>query len=388
MDGDSSPQAWPEWLAAVNKVLTEDERKRWHAAQDSEKSDNLSRLECLFLSEVDRKVYLSPEQLEKLKPLMQRALSEWGNKENINSDNWSLSNFMSVAGKMDQKEIKSVLDDAQWKGWKDIGSSSNERDEFPKTVAAPGPGGKKPELPSVEHVVGQYFSMTRKKSMDKFSANAEPRLNELVQIGKLSGKERTRLQTAARGVADAASQKYVLDLESSISYYTKLATPQNVRVLISGWGDYYYTYQRDFPDRSDLWVGAVQKTLSPEAFQVWRKRCQDREDYRNKALAGVVIMGLRHKCAGITAPMADRLEREIVTVLKEYSEDLMAWSSQPWYEYSYYRLLPLAGVPEKKIKDALGEKVAKEVIDKALPNATDYWPSILSNHQSRMNSRE
>jgi hypothetical protein len=132
----------------------------------------------------------------------------------------------------------------------------------------------------------------------------------------------------------------------------------------------------------------VGKILSPDAFQVWRKRCQDREEFRSKALAEVVVMSVKQRCPGITAAMADRLEGEIAAVIKEYSEDMMSWSGQPWYEYSSRRLLPLAGVPEKNLKDILGEKVAKEVIDKALPEAAEYWPSIVSIHRSRTNTNK
>ena len=126
------PEKNPIWDKTVEAEMTPEQRARWQKEVDERNAFRSKSIASLVLSEFDRRNGLTPEQREKLAPLVAGITTEYAPEiasmfSMGNSNRWYLQNytmFIPIAG-VPMKELKAILTKEQFDLWKASDESTN-----------------------------------------------------------------------------------------------------------------------------------------------------------------------------------------------------------------------------------------------------------------------
>ncbi|MEO6567802.1 MAG: hypothetical protein ABIO94_03490, partial [Opitutaceae bacterium] len=86
-----------------------------------------------------------------------------------------------------------------------------------------------------------------------------------------------------------------------------------------------------------------------------------------------------------------KLRPLLIEELEEYGpefDQMFSPGSTFWFLQSHYVLTPVAGIPEKEMKQILsGEQWKQLTSAQQFSNAQNYWQNIASNHKRRVKAR-
>jgi hypothetical protein len=386
--GEDDPRQVPAWIKAKQTLLKPEELAKLKAVGQELARRTAASHAMLIVSELDRNVGFTAEQREKIEPLLARHLVSKTEKstsedENGDEENGSLDlrSLINEGAKLKEKDIKPLLLEPQWKRWQ----TEVKREPGPRRRPAVGdakPKDKKQEPLSVEAILSEHLHNLQEAERENRFAAMRVRVEEAARIGSLSPAAAARLQSAAQGAVESSLVSWMESMANWMRNSLRNATPQSVKAQLEGMGTLYNRSDAP-PEQSALWKGTIEEVLKPEAITLWKKEQEDREAYRNRALARTVLAEVNRRNP-IRDEQADKLEPLLAKITKEYGQDLNDWYSEPWYGYSYVLCTPLAGVPEKDMAEIFTPEELKHLKSSVLEQAAQNWAGVHEQHESRV----
>jgi hypothetical protein len=313
--------------------------------------------------------------------------------------NFSTSELISVMTNAGASAAHPLLQDAQWEHWKDAAKNPGEEGNSRRVVLRGGPqkaagdesakpattkvGMKRMEPPTVESIVSEYMHRMEDRQKASDLKSMQLHIEEASRIGGLTATDMTRLTTAAKGAVEATMVLWRNNMDNWVRGQLMDATPQNARPRLENMGSVYFGNQSSGPQDTSIWKKTVEDVLPEEKRKAWKQEQDARREYRDKAVTSAVIVQFQKRCP-ITQHQQEQIESMVREVVKDYGPDIQSWLSEPWFLSSYYCLIPLAGVPEKKLAEVLKPEQMKRVKETALPQAEQYWEGIKQQHDQRV----
>ena len=111
------------WKGALNTAMSDPQRKAWQAARDERAHYSAVAIAGLVGAELDRKLSLTPEEWQRLQPILTRALEDYGPDIRANftyySSPWYLQSYTlyTPLHAVPDQDLKLILSPAQYKTW-------------------------------------------------------------------------------------------------------------------------------------------------------------------------------------------------------------------------------------------------------------------------------
>jgi hypothetical protein len=396
LEGEGDARQIPAWKTKVKEILSAEEQQRWEDVLAERRQLALQSFSHVALMEMDKRVYLTAAQRQKLEPVaeavIKKMFGDQGIREEQEYDLDSTEMIRSLA-KAREQDVKPLMDDGQWKRWKDLANydGSDQRRYIPtngtKTPPPKPPpakkDGKRLEPPTAESIISEHLSQQSHTLWTKQVAAMQLRVEEAARVGALPPEGVARLATAAKGAVENLLAPWKSSMDGYVRSQLRDATPQNVRPKLDGMGTISMSGYGSGAEDSPLWKEALNEVMPPDKRKLWQQEQDARTDYQNAAMTGVVLYHLQRQCP-ITVDQRKSLEPLIKRVVNDYTPDLNGWFSSPWYLYSYYVFVPMAGVPEKELEKVLGPSRMKQVKNTVLPRGQEYWDNIKEQHDQRV----
>ena len=390
--GEDDPRQVPAWIKAKQTLLKPEELEKLKAMGKELARRTAASHAMLIVSEVDRSVGFTAEQREKIEPLLARHLASKADKPTSEDENGDEENnaldlrgLVNEGAKLKQQDVKPLLLEPQWKRWQtEVKREPGQRRR--PAVGDAKPKDKKQGAQSVEAILSEHLHNLQEVERENRFATMRVRVEEAARIGSLPPAAAARLQSAAQGAVESSLVSWMESMANWMRSSLRNATPQSVKAQLEGMGTLYNRSDAP-PEQSALWKGTIEEVLKPEAITLWKKEQEDRETYRNRALARTVLAEVNRRNP-IKDEQADKLEPLLAKITKEYGQDLNEWYSEPWYGYSYVLCTPLAGVPEKELAEIFTPEELKRLKSTILEQAAQNWAGVHEQHEARVGQRK
>ena len=369
----------PIWTEGLKKLLTEAERTRMETENRQREQRTSLAISRICLAEMDKMLMLTRDQRTKLEPL----LVEWMQPltEQRRQQYWSYNahQLFQNAGKVKEEMVRAILDDGQWKHWKDliVSNNSSSRNTLPDM------SGSFPEVPDMEVAISQHlykmFVAERNRTLEAMM----PQVEEAERLLTLPATAVAKLTTAAKGVVETSLEYWRQNTETFVRQSVQTATPKNLLRALAGTERANFNRSETVPENTELWKTSLQTMLNESQRKKLKQATDERQKYRMKAMAAMSVSELDRR-RKLSADQCTRIESAIQQVLAGYLPDIERYMSLQWFLQYYYALVPLAGVAEKEMQTILTPEQWKLCKERDLPDAMQYWEGIKNNHDQRM----
>lgn len=395
LQNDDLPQNDTEWKKALESLITPEERKQVEISNAERKTRREDQVGRLVLSELDRRLAFTSAQRATLLPLVSKA--SLGDSRLFPSEpteygyDFQSQNFATIAAKVQEADLKPVLDESQLKAWKGLekAQAAEQQEKSPKPMAKPDFGARKPEPEDLEQMVSSFLyekALVRQTNLMSAMVTAA---EDAARVTGLAPDRIARLRTAARGAVEAAMDEWRPTVDTVVRSRLQGATVQDVGQRMTSIDSYYFNMYRsrkteDYP----VWQKALKQELNPDQFKKWEEEQKARQDFQNEAVAAFVLAEFDRKVL-LNGEQSEALKPKLAAVLKDYQPDLANYFSGsdgvPWYLQYYSMLIPIVGVTEKDLKTVVTPG-QWDVWSKSneFSNCMSYWSGIEQNHASRV----
>lgn len=372
----------PTWTEGIKKLLTEAERTRMTAENKQREQRTGLAISRICLAEMDKMLALSQDQRKKLEPLLVDLMQPLMEHRRQQYWSYNANQLFQNAGKVKEEMARAILDDVQWKHWKELilSHSSTSRNTLPDM------NGSFPEVPDMEVAVSQHLYKIFLAERSRTLAAMMPHVEEAARLFSLPEPAVARLTTAAKGAVETSLDYWRQYTESFVRQSAQSATPQNILQVLAGTERANFSRQETKPQNTDLWKTVLQTTLNESQQKQLQQTTEERLNYRLKAMAAMSVSELDRR-RRLSADQCDKFETAIQHVLADYLPDIERYMSIQWFLQYYYALVPLAGVAEKEMQAILTPEQWKLCKERDLPDAIQYWEGIKNNHEQRMKQR-
>ena len=167
------PDRQSAWTDGLAKFLSADELKRLQDLRQEHKARRIQIWGRIMLSELDERIAFTSSQRARLEPVMEQAVKDSPDsfsEEESEMQNMQLApqRFLPIAAKVPEKDIKPILDDAQWARWQDVvaakGMDPNQGDLQMGAMADNDQTAKKPDPDADPKRRSPIFYMKRPRS--------------------------------------------------------------------------------------------------------------------------------------------------------------------------------------------------------------------------------
>ncbi len=369
----------PVWTEGIKKLLSEDERTRMAAENKQREQRSTMAISRACLAEMDKILVLSQDQRIKLEPLLMETMQPLLDQRRQQYWNYNAAQLFQNAGKVKEEKLRPILDEVQWKHWKEliVSNNSSSRTSLPdmNTTFA--------EVPDMEAAISQHLYKMFLTERSRTLAAMMPQVEEASRLLSLPEPAIARLTTAAKGAVETSLEYWRQFTENFVRQSVQTATPKNLLQALAGTERASFNRTENQPQNTDLWKTTLQKTLSESQQKTLQQAKDQRQDYRLKAMAGMSTSELDRR-RKLSASQCAKIETAIQQVLSDYLPDIERYMSFQWYMQYYYALVPVAGVADKEMQAILTPEQWKLCKERDLPDAMQYWEGIKNNHEQRM----
>lgn len=369
----------PIWTEGVKKLLTEEERTRMTAENKEREHRTALAISRACLTEMDKTLSLGQDQRAKLEPLLIETMQPLLEQRRQQYWSYSAIQLFQNAGKVKEDKVRPILDEVQWRHWKEliVSNNSSSRNSMPDMNATFG------EVADMEAAISQHlykmFVAERKRTL----AAMMPRVEEATRLLALPEPAVSRLTTAAKGAVEYSLEYWRQFTENFVRQSVQTATPKNLMQALAGTERASFNRNDNQPQNTDLWKAALKTTLDDSQQKKLLQAAAERQNYRLKAMAAMSTSELDRR-RKLSADQCTKLEAALQQVLADYLPDIERYMSFQWYMQYYYALVPVAGVAEKELQAILTPEQWKLCKERDLPDAMQYWEGIKNNHEQRM----
>lgn len=297
--------------------------------------------------------------------------------------------FLSAGAKASEEELKPILDQMQWKRWREGCMSkgvasrpkSREKAEEDPQGRVPVPEPEEIEQRISEHLYNRTTSV-RKRMLEAMTLKVE-------DAGRAAGLDSSisnRLFTAARGAVEELLVSWKKSTEQNVRSQLANAAPGNVKQALAGmenvnYGNNHFALTDKDPP---LWEATVKAALTDAQHAAWKSELDEWKAYRENTVLSQVMVGFA-RINSLTIEQWEKVEPVVAAVLKEYSQEITQSFSTNWHLQSHSALTPFVGIPEKDLKAILRpDQWERWMSSNEFTNGTNYWTNIEQNHQRRV----
>jgi hypothetical protein len=395
-------KAWDQGLA---KLLTPEEAHRLETAGDDRKTRRADAMGELLLTLLDDKIAFTAAQRQQLEPILQgvaKAVPELTQDQDPDSYfSYSLSTFYGAIAAAPDDRIKAILDPVQWRHWEGLSKLKEVPDpniyvqvalQLPATEDATKPG-PPPEPEDVERAVSDFLVAKSRAERETVLGEAILKAEDIARVVHLTGDAAERLQTAARGSADAFMTGWNGNAEMMVRSVIGDASPETIKQRLDSIPSYQFQQQmfsfESGPRQHSVWDDTVKAVLTPDQEKAWKQETDARGAYRQKAIAALVVAAF-DQSTGLTPDQWAKLEPLVVKFLADYSDEIGNYFrfSQAWFLQSYSVFIPIAGIPEKDLKSILTtDQWDHWNGSNECSSANEYWSNLDQNRRQRVKAR-
>ncbi|MEM7012904.1 MAG: hypothetical protein AAF585_15620, partial [Verrucomicrobiota bacterium] len=349
-------KAWDEGL----KDLLGEQFETWQLAKDRSDKRQRETLGRLMLAKMVSVLGLTPEQREKLLPV----LSELGAKryppENFRGRMFSFSSSMFYHIMRDDQaknKVAKLLEGGQeerWQAW--IDSQANSRRSFTVKRIGDDPEPTDDALYR-EEALSIFLAHMRKRDRSTYLNTKLAKIEDMSQVLDLTDEQKAELTTAAKGTVELAMRSGTASRAQSIRSSISDVERGQVYSRLRNLGGNQFSYSESAKSKK-IWESTVARHLDERQMKVWEETLAERKEFeeqiiRQQLLAQTErILNLGDEQVKELAPLFDG-------VLEKYGPDLESrfrGSSELWYYNAYYSLSLIMGIDKKKFKELLTEK--------------------------------
>jgi len=371
--------ALPIWKEGLKKLLEEKELTQLTGEREQRQKRVLTSLARACLAEMDQTLMLNDSQRLRLEPLLEKAMVPL--LEQRRQEYWSHSpqQLFQQAGKVQEDDLKDILDEVQRKRWQELLASS---DTQTRNVAAP--GATPPEVPDMEAAISAHLYKMFTAERARNLAAMLPRVEETQRVLSLPEDTVARLTTAAKGAVEESLAPWRQNTERYVRQTVQSATPKNILQTLAGTERASFGRAIDGgPEMSKVWQSALVEALDAAQQEKLKGVMQARESYRLKAMAGMSVGELDRR-RRLSGDQCEKLETLLAKVLAKYQHDIERYMSPNWHLQYYHAMVPVAGIAQKEIEAVLTPRQWKLCKERDLPDAMQYWQGIENNHKNRL----
>lgn len=373
----------PIWTEGIKKLLTEEERTRMATENKQREQRTSLAVSRVCLAEMDKILALSQEQRKQMEPLLVELMKPLLDQRRQQYWSYNATQLFQNAGKLKEEMARAILDDVQWKHWKEliVSNSSSSRNSMPNM------NGTFPEAPDMEAAISQHLYKMFVAERSRTLAAMMPQVEEASRLLSLPEPAVAKLTTAAKGAVETSLEYWRQFTENFVRQSVQTATPENLLQTLAGTARANFSHTETKPQNTELWKTALQSTLNNIQLKKLQHVADERHDYRLKAMAAMCTSELDRR-RKLSADQCARVETAVQQVLAEYLPDIERYMSAQWFLQYYYALVPLAGVAEKDMQAILTPEQWKLCKERDLPDAMQYWEGIKNNHEQRKKQGE
>jgi hypothetical protein len=389
LEQEDMPANQAVWRKGFQSILSDEERAAWENAQKERTERERRALLLVMVFELDKKLALTAAQRVKLEPVLASVVSDL-TKGRTDNGYWSLNldNLYTTAKRAKSADVRAVLDDVQWRRWETLSAPTRNT----RRVTEPGAAkpdeivaARKPDGYDMEKAISQFLYQRMAEQRTQVAEVMQVKHEDAVRVTGVKDDAAKRLQTAAKGAVEQAMREWRRDMDSYVRGNIQGATPQGIRQRLEGMGN--VTFGRRQPaEMFHPWQSTLDTVMDAAQKEAWKKQVDERHEYMRSAMGRFVVSELDRRYR-LTKAQHDKLAPMIEALLKEYLPDIeqeFSYYRDSWHLQSYYVLTPLAGIPEKDLKEILNKEQWTQLQERDLPNANSRWNDVKQYHERRM----
>jgi hypothetical protein len=374
----------PVWTEGIKKLLSEEERTRMTTDNKEREARTLLAISRACLAEMDRTLVLNQEQRKKLEPLLLEQMQPLLEQRRQQYWSYNVTQLFQNAGKVKPETLQAILDDVQWKHWKELVASNSSSS---RNGVMPNMNGGGPEVPDMEAAISAHLYKMYVAERSKMLAQMMPQVEDAERVLTLPEPAVARLTTAAKGAVETGMEYWRQNIDRYVRQSVQTATPKNILQALAGTERVSFGRNESGPQNTELWKTALKTTLDEAQQTKLQQVINERQTYRLRAMAAMSTSELDRR-RKLSADQCAKIETAIGKVLAEYLPDIERYMSQQWFLQYYYALVPLGGVAEKDLQTILTPEQWKLSKERDLPDAMQYWEGIRNNHAQRKKQAE
>jgi hypothetical protein len=297
--------------------------------------------------------------------------------------------IFTLGSKLAEEDALKILEPSQWTAWKETCAIRSGRRYAPNVVKnkppeTDTPGSWEPE--EVEHAISDFFEI---KTADQRKALLKEQLlkvEDFSRATKLAPETIQHLQTAARGLAEVSLNKWKDGREQNLRAFAANSPPQKLRQFLKAFSEEQYGISIDLaPAELRLMEVAVEKETSEDQRKAWKKQTELRSQFLASAITAAILEEVEQSVA-LTPEQLQKTGELAKGVILEYNDDIRRMFSYSgagrWFLQGYTLFMPLAGIPEKEIKELWGAAKWDQWCSENpyMNNAVSYWENIEARH--------
>jgi hypothetical protein len=382
---DSKPENLDVWKTAVKGLIKEDELKAIEARRGEVKKRRASALAMVVVADADRFLGLSEEQRNKLLELSTEPMLSLGTSfyESPENGYYSLNvgEMLDKVKEAGKEKMKDQLSEAQQKRLKDLTQQHISRNNYIVREYREASDFKIEDENDVERYLSKYLYEESKAIKRRVTDSLEARIETLQRVAKPDEKALTLLRTAAKGAAEQMARSSIQNLDNYIRSQFAGVTPadaaQRLRSLYNPYGN-----DRNLNTDVPLWTTAVERVLTAEQREIWKKETDARDLWRRRSLVNMALTEAEKRI--IMKPESlEPARAKLGEVLAKYETDINNSYSFSWHLQGYYTCLPLAMLEDAELEKLFGKEQMETITDKLLPNVRRLADSIKQQHKNR-----
>ncbi|WP_395738921.1 hypothetical protein [Prosthecobacter sp.] len=369
----------PIWTEGIKKLLSEEERTRMATEYKEREQRNCLAVSRACLAEMDKMLGMTAKQRTELEPLLADAMRPLMDQRRQQYWSYNVIQLFQNAGKVNEQKVRAILDDTQWKHWRElIASNSN----VSRTVM-PDSSGSFPEVPDMELAISRHLYKMYVTERTRTLATMMPLVEEATRLLSLPEPAVEKLTTAAKGAVESSLGNWRQFTENFVRQSVATANSKNVLQALAGTERASLSRNDIKPQNTDVWKTALETTLNESQQKILEQVAAEHSSYRLKAMAAMSVSELDRR-RKLSAEQCAKFETAVRKVLDEYLPDIERYMSLQWFLQYYYALVPVAGISEKDMQAILTPEQWKLCKERDLPDAMQYWEGIKNNHEQRM----
>jgi hypothetical protein len=389
-DSGEMPDKQPEWTDGIAQILSSDQKARMAAADEVTRQRRAHALAQILVMILDQKIAFTEAQRQKLIPLAEhwvQAETDLFPSAAATYYPTSLQVYYSAACRATDVELKPILDDLQVKHWRDVTTSGTDSVPDESQTDSAGDTGPVDVDKAISDFLYAKAEKERTRSLVEFVIKAE----DAVRVVGLGADAAAQLQVAARGAHEEYLSSWRWFTEQQIRSQLQDVTPQNVKARLDSIQEVFFQQRMFGPFGSNLdqnWENTVRAELSVPQRDVWQKELDARADFRSSALADYVMAEFDRQYA-LTPAQYDKLSPILARVVHDNADAIAGtfggFGDTPWYLQGFYTLIPMMGISEKDLGDALSKDQMKRwTSSQEYMSASNFWNNIQQMQKNRV----
>jgi hypothetical protein len=384
-ESDNKPENLEVWKNAVKELLKEDELKVIETRRGEVKKRRAASLAMVIVADADRFLGLSEDQRNKLleastEPMMQLGSTFYESPEN-GYYSLNINEMLDKVKEAGDGKLKDTLSAAQRKRLKELTPQHLSRNSY--IIRNSGDKNEKlTDESDVERLLSKFLYEEAKSIKQRVVDGMEARIESLQRVAKPDEKAVSILRTAAKGSAEQVSQGTIRNIETHIRSQFAGLTPEQAGQRL---GNLYNPFTNDRTLLSDapLWTATVDRVLTPEQREAWKKETEARDQWRYRSLAEMCLTEAEKRII-VKPENLEPARVKLVEMLAKYETDINNYFSFGWHLQGYYTCIPMALLEDADLEKLFGKEQMDTITNKLLSNARRYADSIRQQHKSRI----